>query len=56
MHPGEYLEASGTYEMTPEQRVDWKAEVRSLYDDRVVQRRKSGDGPGGADSNPHRDR
>ena len=25
--PDEYLEASGTYEMTPEQRVDWEAEV-----------------------------
>ena len=33
--PEEYLEASGTYEMTPEQRVDWEAEVRSLYDGMV---------------------
>jgi hypothetical protein len=33
--PDEYLEASGTYEMTPEQRVDWEAEVRSLYDGMV---------------------
>jgi hypothetical protein len=31
----EYLEASGTYEMTPEQRVDWEAGVRSLYDGMV---------------------
>ena len=26
---------SGTYEMTPGQRVDWEAEVRSLYDGMV---------------------
>jgi hypothetical protein len=30
--PDEYLQASGTYEMTPEQRVEWEAGVRSLYD------------------------
>ena len=29
--PDEYLQANGTYEMTPEQRVEWEAEVRSLY-------------------------
>jgi hypothetical protein len=29
--PDEYLEMSGTYTMTPEQRVEWEAEVRSLY-------------------------
>ncbi len=29
--PDEYLEMSGTYEMTSEQRVEWEAEVRSLY-------------------------
>jgi len=34
--PDEYLEASGTYEMTPEQRVEWEAEVRSLYHDGMV--------------------
>src|ERR1700680_2872231 len=33
--PDEYLEASGTYEMPPEQRVDWEAGVRSLYDGMV---------------------
>ncbi len=33
--PDEYLETSGTYEMTPEQRVEWEAEVRSLYDSMV---------------------
>lgn len=33
--PDEYLQMSGTYEMTPEQRVDWEAEVRSLYDSMV---------------------
>jgi hypothetical protein len=34
--PDEYFEASGTYEMTPEQRVEWEAEVRSLYHDGMV--------------------
>ena len=33
--PDEYLQSSGTYEMTPEQRVEWEAEVRSLYDSMV---------------------
>ncbi len=33
--PDEYLESSGTYHMTPEQRVEWEAEVRSLYDGMV---------------------
>lgn len=33
--PAEYLQMSGTYEMTPEQRVEWEAEVRSLYDSMV---------------------
>jgi hypothetical protein len=33
--PDEYLEASGTYQMTPEQRVTWEAEIRSLYDGMV---------------------
>jgi len=33
--PDEYLEANTTYEMTPEQRVEWEAEVRSLYDGMV---------------------
>ena len=33
--PDEYLEMSGTYTMTPEQRVEWEAEVRSLYDGMV---------------------
>lgn len=30
--PPEYLQMNGTYEMTPEQRVAWEVEVRSLYD------------------------
>lgn len=30
--PAEYLQMNGSYEMTPEQRVEWEAEVRSLYD------------------------
>ncbi|HET9200988.1 MAG TPA: pyridoxamine 5'-phosphate oxidase family protein [Dehalococcoidia bacterium] len=33
--PDEYFETSGTYKMTPEQRVEWEAEVRSLYDGMV---------------------
>jgi hypothetical protein len=33
--PEEYLEMNGTYTMTPEQRVEWEAEVRSLYDGMV---------------------
>jgi len=33
--PEEYLEMNSTYEMTPEQRVEWEAEVRSLYDSMV---------------------
>ena len=33
--PDEYLEMNGTYEMTSEQRVEWEAEVRSLYDSMV---------------------
>ena len=34
--PDEYLEMSGTYEMISEQRVEWEAEVRSLYHDGMV--------------------
>jgi len=30
--PDEYLQMNGSYEMTPEQRVHWEAEVRSLYE------------------------
>jgi hypothetical protein len=33
--PEEYLQATSTYEMTPEQRVEWEAEARSLYDGMV---------------------
>jgi general stress protein 26 len=33
--PEEYLRINGSYEMTPEQRVEWEAEVRSLYDGMV---------------------
>lgn len=29
--PDEYFEMSGTYQMTPEQRVEWETGVRSLY-------------------------
>ena len=34
--PDEYLQWNGTYKMTPEQRVAWEAEVRSLYRDGMV--------------------
>ena len=33
--PDEYLQFNGTYQMTPEQRAEWEAEVRSLYDGMV---------------------
>ncbi|MDQ8702613.1 pyridoxamine 5'-phosphate oxidase family protein [Streptomyces sp. LHD-70] len=33
--PDEYVQVNGSYEMTPEQRVEWEAEVRSLYDGMV---------------------
>ncbi len=33
--PAEYLSMNGTYQMTPEQRVEWEVEVRSLYDGMV---------------------
>ncbi|MGH9026185.1 MAG: pyridoxamine 5'-phosphate oxidase family protein [Acidimicrobiia bacterium] len=33
--PDEFLQMNGTYEMTPEQRVKWEADVRSLYDGMV---------------------
>jgi hypothetical protein len=33
--PEEYLQMNGTYQMTPSQRVQWEAEVRSLYDGMV---------------------
>jgi hypothetical protein len=34
--PDEFLKASSAYTMTPEQRVEWEAEVRSLYHDGMV--------------------
>ncbi|MFI6044940.1 pyridoxamine 5'-phosphate oxidase family protein [Nocardia sp. NPDC051321] len=33
--PAEYLQMNGSYEMTAEQRVEWEAEVRALYDGMV---------------------
>ena len=33
--PEEYLQMNGSYEMTDEQRVEWEAGVRSLYDGMV---------------------
>jgi hypothetical protein len=33
--PKEYLKVTGAYEMTPEQRVEWEAGIRSLYDGMV---------------------
>ncbi|MEU6717935.1 pyridoxamine 5-phosphate oxidase [Nonomuraea sp. NPDC046802] len=34
--PDEYLQATSTYEMTPEQRIEWESEVRSLHHDGMV--------------------
>ena len=34
--PEEFVQATSSYEMTPEQRVEWEAEVRSLYHDGMV--------------------
>jgi hypothetical protein len=33
--PEEYLQMNGSYTMTPEQRLQWEAEVCSLYDGMV---------------------
>jgi hypothetical protein len=33
--PAEYLQMNGSYTMTAEQRVEWEAEIRSLYDGMV---------------------
>ncbi len=33
--PDEYFQWNGTYEMTPAQRAEWEADVRSLYDGMV---------------------
>ncbi|WP_458690744.1 pyridoxamine 5'-phosphate oxidase family protein [Nocardia tengchongensis] len=33
--PEEYLQINGSYQMSDEQRVEWEAEVRSLYDGMV---------------------
>ncbi len=34
--PDEYLQTTSTYEMSPEQRVEWEKEVRSLYYEGMV--------------------
>jgi hypothetical protein len=34
--PDEFLKMNGTYQMTPEQRVEWEKEVRSLYHEGMV--------------------
>jgi hypothetical protein len=34
--PDEYLRMNGSYTMTPEQRAEWEAGVRSLYVDGMV--------------------
>jgi hypothetical protein len=39
--PDEYLQINGSYEMTPEQRVEWEAEVRSLYDGMRAERERA---------------
>ncbi|WP_107656604.1 pyridoxamine 5'-phosphate oxidase family protein [Nocardia suismassiliense] len=33
--PEEYIQMNGSYQMTPEQRVEWEAGVRALYDSMV---------------------
>ncbi len=33
--PDEFLEMNDTYKMTPQQRVEWEKEIRSLYDGMV---------------------
>ena len=33
--PAEYLETNGAYQMTPDQRAEWEAEIHSLYDGMV---------------------
>jgi hypothetical protein len=33
--PEEYLQMNGSYQMSAEQRVEWEAEVRSLYEGMV---------------------
>ncbi|MFB7372450.1 pyridoxamine 5'-phosphate oxidase family protein [Streptomyces sp. NPDC056222] len=33
--PDEFFRSNGIYTMTPEQRIEWEAEVRSLYDGMV---------------------
>ena len=33
--PDEFLQMNGSYQMTDEQRVEWEAEIRSLYDGMV---------------------
>jgi len=33
--PEEYLQMNGSYQMTPEQRVEWEREVHALYDGMV---------------------
>ncbi len=34
--PDEYMRASGTYQMTPLQRQEWEAEIKSVYVDGMV--------------------
>jgi hypothetical protein len=34
--PDEFLQMNGSYQMTPEQRVEWEAGVRSVYHDGMV--------------------
>ena len=34
--PDEYMKATSSYEMSPEQRVEWEVEVRSLYHEGMV--------------------
>lgn len=34
--PDEYLQSTSSYQMTPEQRVEWEVEIRSLYHEGMV--------------------
>jgi hypothetical protein len=46
--PDEYLQPTSTYGMTPEQRVEWEAEVRSLYHERMPTSTTGPAGPTGS--------
>jgi hypothetical protein len=45
---------NGSYTMTPEQRTEWEAGVRSLYADGMVRREPGSSCPGRPSKRPHR--